>query len=174
MEIRNKLEVDLCFEVPRELRKELSRPYGILFTKVGPLLDFLKGKKRVISVGDVVTDTLVRNGIFPFIAVIDGKTKRVITTEQKVRPSFTLKNEPGVLRLTSIKFVEKILSDEVPSVLFVEGEEDLFVIPFVMYGRQGDVVVYGQPNAGAVALEVTRAMKWRVNDIFRGFAVKKC
>uniref|UniRef100_A0A0F2LQ04 GTP-dependent dephospho-CoA kinase n=1 Tax=Candidatus Aramenus sulfurataquae TaxID=1326980 RepID=A0A0F2LQ04_9CREN len=174
MEIRNKPEVDLCFEVPRELRKELSRPYGILFTKVVSLLNFLEGKRRVITIGDVVTETLLENDFSPFIAVVDGKTKRTISTGQKVKPSFFVKNEPGLLRLESIKLVERLLNSETPSVLFVDGEEDLFVIPFVIYGRLDDVIVYGQPNAGAVALEVTEAMKWRVEDIFKRFTVKKC
>ncbi|MCI2415267.1 MAG: DUF359 domain-containing protein [Candidatus Aramenus sp.] len=160
--------------MPCELRKELSRPYGILFTKVIPLLNFLEGKRRVITIGDVVTETLLENNFSPFIAVVDGKTKRTISTGQKVKPSFLVKNEPGLLRLESIKLVERLLNSETPSVLFVDGEEDLFVIPFVIYGRLDDVIVYGQPNAGAVALEVTEAMKWRVEDIFKRFTVKKC
>jgi len=110
----------------------------------------------------------------PFLSIIDGKTKRIIKTKESIKPTYYIKNEPGILRIESIDLINRVLMSTSSSVVFVDGEEDLFVIPLVLAGEKGDLVVYGQPNAGAVVLEVCEATKWRVNDIFKKFQLKNC
>lgn len=46
-----------------------------------------------------------------------------------------------------------------PVVLFVEGEEDLLVLPVVLESPEGVFVVYGQPHRGIVLIKVTSAIK---------------
>ncbi|ARM75805.1 GTP-dependent dephospho-CoA kinase family protein [Acidianus manzaensis] len=178
MEIRDKYQIknDICYILPTNARHELSRPYGILFSHVDNLANFLNNFKRIISVGDVVTKTLLDNEIIPFLSIVDGKTKRKAFIIDKNFQAINVLNEPGVIRLSVMKTLYKILKSDTKGTTFVmvNGEEDLLVIPVVIYGKEGDVVVYGQPNAGAVALEVSEAMKWRVKDIFSKFEVKKC
>ncbi|WP_235185662.1 GTP-dependent dephospho-CoA kinase family protein [Candidatus Acidianus copahuensis] len=131
--------------------------------------------KRIISVGDVVTSYLVKEGIIPFLSIIDGKTKRQVYVNN-IADSKTihLRNEPGVIRLSVMERIRKILDDNKKSTLLIDGEEDLLVIPAVMYGHIDDVIVYGQPNVGAVGLEVSDIMRWRVKDLLSKFIVKKC
>ncbi|AWR97165.1 DUF359 domain-containing protein [Acidianus sulfidivorans JP7] len=178
MEIRDKSQIneDICYILPKSVRNELSRPYGILFSSTIDLINFVTNFKRIIAVGDVVTKNLFDHGIVPFLTIVDGKTKRKKYMTLKAINSISITNEAGLIRLSSIKILEKILKSDANNSTFimVDGEEDLLVIPVVIYGRDGDIVVYGQPNAGAVVLEITDIMKWRVKDIFSKFEVKKC
>ncbi|BDC19194.1 hypothetical protein HS5_20840 [Acidianus sp. HS-5] len=160
--------------MPKEIRKELSRPYGILFKSTEKLLKYVDNFERIISVGDVVTQELLKNDKRIFLSVIDGKTKRNIKSSMKFSKYITVKNEPGIIRLSAMSYIKSALNSFSNSVIYVDGEEDLLVIPATLYGKEGDLIIYGQPNAGAVALEVCEATKWRVKDIFSKFIVKKC
>ena len=174
MEIRDNSQVDYCFHLPFELRSQLSKPYGILFRSNAKLKEFLtSNKSRIITVGDVVTTTLLDLGITPFLSIIDGKTKRKIKVELNAN-SERIVNEAGLIRLSAILKIKEVLESNSSKVLYIDGEEDLLVIPIVIYGRKGDIVIYGQPNAGAVMLVIDELMKKRVLDIFRQFRVEEC
>ncbi|MCY0874600.1 MAG: DUF359 domain-containing protein, partial [Acidianus infernus] len=64
--------------MPKEVRKELSRPYGILFKSTEKLLKYADNFERIITVGDVVTQELLKNNRSVFLSIVDGKTKRNI------------------------------------------------------------------------------------------------
>ncbi len=179
MEVRDKYQVDLCFYLPKEVRKELSRPYGILFKSTEKLLKYIDSFERIITVGDVVTQELLKNNKRIFLSIIDGKTKRIIKSSMefsnyKFSNYIRVKNEPGIIRLSAMSCIKSALNSLSSSVIYVDGEEDLLVIPATLYGKEGDLIIYGQPNAGAVALEVCETTKWRVRNIFSKFTVKKC
>ncbi|BCU70698.1 GTP-dependent dephospho-CoA kinase family protein [Stygiolobus caldivivus] len=177
MEIRNNYQVDYCFILPNNLRNQLAKPYGILFINDHKLFNFLgaRGSSRIITVGDVVTRTLLSHNIIPFLPIIDGKTKRKIEVGEEII-SERVVNEAGLIRLSAILKIERLLKSETSrgKVLYVEGEEDLLVIPAVIYGRNGDIVLYGQPNAGVVALVIDNFMRKRVLEIFTKFKVVRC
>jgi uncharacterized protein (UPF0218 family) len=62
----------------------------------------------------------------------------------------------------------RALSDAVlhpPVTIFVEGEEDLAVIPLVIAAPEGTVVLYGQPHEGVVLRTVDDTAK----NTARGF-----
>ncbi|MGC9106224.1 MAG: GTP-dependent dephospho-CoA kinase family protein [Thermoprotei archaeon] len=176
MEVRDKGEVDVCFKLPLEIRKELSRPYGPLFVNVEAFFRFIKDKDFV-TVGDVVTETSFSLGLRPRLALIDGKTKRVISKEVKSVEGYeviSVRNEPGLVRASTIEVLKKLLDSGKRSVVLVEGEEDLLVVPLVLYMNEGSYIVYGQPNAGIVVLEVNRFSKERVKVLFERFIPTRC
>ncbi|MDT7876065.1 MAG: DUF359 domain-containing protein [Sulfolobaceae archaeon] len=174
MEVRDNNQIDYCFILPNELRQLLIKPYGFLFTNEDLLIRYIKGvNSRIISVGDVVTVTLFKHGIKPFIAFVDGKTKRVIKISSNSY-SITLLNEPGLIRLSAMSKIKELLSSNSHNVVFVEGEEDLLVIPVILYSNNGDIIVYGQPNAGIVMIRNNALIKEYVEDLFKRFKVKKC
>ncbi|AWR99529.1 GTP-dependent dephospho-CoA kinase family protein [Metallosphaera hakonensis] len=173
MEVRDKREVDLCFKPSRGVRKELSRPYGILFSDTAKLISYLSNFNRIVTVGDVVTNSVISAKLTPFLTVVDGKTKRSISvTPHSIGK--TIVNEPGLLRLSTMLKIKEIMEGDSPTSVFIVGEDDMIVIPAIIYGRKGDVVVYGQPNAGAVCLENWEGSKWRVMDILSKFVVERC
>ncbi|BFH73426.1 GTP-dependent dephospho-CoA kinase family protein [Sulfurisphaera javensis] len=164
--------------MPEDLKKELSRPYGFLFTDKNSLINFLllnKGQ-RIITVGDVVTETLRTNGIIPFLSIIDGKTKRNIKIDLKEDHLIKIRNEKSTIRLSSIKTIKDILNENYSkkSIILVDGEEDLLVIPVVLFGRDKDIIIYGQPNAGAVVIINNQLTRIRVKQILEKFYVKNC
>jgi len=165
--------------MPGSLKDELSRPYGFLFTNNNSLIEFLHKKKnnRVITIGDVVTSTLESINIIPFLSIIDGKTKRYIQMKIIKENSIHVKNEKSLIRLSVMNLIQKILNDEIKmdkNVILVDGEEDLLVIPVILFGKNNDIIIYGQPNAGAVLIINNLFVKLRVKQILEKFIVKKC
>ena len=61
--------------LPDRLRDELKKPLGFLFNEE-ELLNFLKNEKYIVSIGDLVTNTLLINNIIPDFCIVDLKTKR--------------------------------------------------------------------------------------------------
>lgn len=165
--------------MPNSLKQELSRPYGFLFINTNSLIKhlLLLKQNRIITIGDVVTSTLVSHGIYPFLSIIDGKTKRHIQLEVNEENILRVKNERSVIRLSVMNLIQKILNNEIKlenKTILVDGEEDLLVIPVVLFGKDGDIILYGQPNAGAVVIKNNKLVKKRVKEIFQKFLVKKC
>lgn len=170
--------MDICFRLPQGLRKELARPYGFLFVNNEALFEFLKRtKSNFYTVGDVVTSTVLERGLLPKIAIVDGKTKRVIKTSMVDHSGFRIlrvTNEPGLIRGTVLNVLRNALESNERLILEVEGEEDLLVIPLVIFAKEGDLVLYGQPNAGAVVLEVNALSRLRVKALFENFEADTC
>jgi len=164
--------------MPEYMKEELSRPYGFLFTNSNSLLKFLRKKEnsRIITIGDVVTSTLQSNNIITFLSIIDGKTKRNIKIRILEENAIKIKNEKSTIRLSSMNLIQKILNneDKARKTILVEGEEDLLVIPVVLFGKDKDIILYGQPNAGAVVIINNKFTRIRVKQIFEKFIVKKC
>lgn len=90
------------------------------------------------------------------------------------RSSEVITNEAGILRFSAMSKIKEIMYGREPRSLFVNGEDDMMVIPIILYGKNGDLVVYGQPNAGAVCLENWEGSRWRVMDIFSKFTAELC
>jgi len=177
VEIRDYSQVDYCFILPQELRNQLAKPYGILFTNNAELLHFLKSRKnsRIITVGDVVTKTVLDLNLTPFLSLVDGKTRRKFSIEKRTGME-RVKNEAGLIRLSAISKIKELLEidSDASKVVYVEGEEDLLVIPIVIYGKDGDIILYGQPYAGAVVLIIDDLIRRRVMEIFTKFSIVKC
>lgn len=180
MEIRDKSEIgDFCFYIPKEQRKEFVRPYGILFTSTSELLNYLKSYRMIISVGDYVTLLLQKNGVLPNIAIIDMKTKRTEGIHVNVnmfKNVIKVKNEPGIIRYSVCMLLKEIIEKrkDINTLLIVDGEEDVLVLPTSLYADFNSVILYGQPNAGTVVMEVNKYSKWRAYDLFSKLKVKKC
>jgi len=133
-------------------------------------------------VGDIVTETLVKVGIVPYLAIIDGKTKRKSTTSfinyENIFQILRAKNEAGVIRYSVFLLIKNILREEGLGknyLLLIDGEEDLLTIPVILYSnRDKDIVLYGQPNAGAVVIRPSDAIIWRVHEILGKMVIKPC
>ncbi len=69
------------YKLPKKLRKELAKPFGKIFEEPNAAknVDLYLRKNRtpmLIAVGDVTAANLIKYGRFPYISIIDGKTKR--------------------------------------------------------------------------------------------------
>jgi len=68
-------------------------------------------------------------------------------------PRTDVKNPPGMLTGDLIDALHDAMAMP-PALIYVDGEEDLAVIPAVLAAPDGAVVLYGQPGEGVVALLV--------------------
>jgi len=151
--------------LPEEKRHLFKAPFGTLYSNISDLLPLLKGHV-VYSVGDVVTSRLLQNGIIPAVAVIDGHTMRVPCRNelQAYARVVNVKNPPGAISDALIRELAAALKAP-PVIIFIEGEEDLAVIPLVILVQEGDLILYGQPGEGVVLRFVDSQAKKRAQEL---------
>lgn len=153
-----------------EGRRHLFRtPFGTLYPEIDQVIPLLRDA-TVYTVGDVVTYHLIQKGIIPAIAIIDGHTMRIPCNRSPAvyRRRRSAWNPPGTLTEELMDALECAVAD--PGVLiFVEGEEDLAVIPLVLSAPEGAVILYGQPGEGVVLCRVTEAAKEQARTLLSYF-----
>jgi len=121
----------------------------------------------VISVGDMVSRSMLQSSISPQVLIIDNKIMREPITPISIDVDRTLhvKNPPGTLTEEVWPTMEKAIQPNRRTRVLVEGEEDLLTLAAVLCAPLGSLVVYGQPHEGIVVIEVTKLMK----ETVRGF-----
>ncbi len=137
--------------LPEEHRDLFKKPFGTLYGSIGELLPLLRDRV-VYAVGDVVTHNLLNAGIVPDIAIIDGFTMRLPCA----RPPLPLAGKQLVARNPAGTITDELMSAiadlirDPPGVIFVDGEEDLAVIPLIIAAPPDAAILYGQPGEGVV------------------------
>ena len=162
-------ETDVVVALPEQLRGELKEPMGPVFADPGELLAHVEG--RLIAIGDIVTYHFEQVGVSPDVAVVDGRTKREAVAEE-VRAvidsdtdRITVENPPGTLSADLLSGLLTALDSSEHTVLSVDGEEDLAVLPAILAAETGASVVYGQPDEGMVHVAVTPERKAEIADL---------
>ena len=155
--------------LPEHIRGEFRKPFGDLHPSIPSLLPLLRGH-TVYTVGDVVTHNLIRAGVTPDVAIIDGHTMRVPCTRAVTLPARYLKarNPAGTISDQLIHAIRDAVAHP-PAVVEVEGEEDLAVIPLVLEAPEGALVLYGQPGEGVVLRKVDRTAKQAAGEYLARF-----
>lgn len=159
--------------LPQSLRSAFKEPFGPVYTDPERLLDAVDGP--LIAVGDVVTAHLLRAGRTPDVAVVDGRTKREEISPETAAaldalpPGHHVENAPGELSRALLRALRTAAVSAEPQVLDVEGEEDLATLPAVLVAPDGAAVVYGQPDAGMVLVEVTPETRAEILDLLGQF-----
>ncbi|MDI3475322.1 MAG: GTP-dependent dephospho-CoA kinase [Thermococcaceae archaeon] len=161
----------LLFKLTPELRKELKNPLGLIVRGdiPEPYLRVRRELERapyLVTVGDVVTENVLRLGIKPHLAVYDHKTQRKEYTPDIEFDAvvLTVKNPPGTITKALLNAVKKgfeLVERGRRVYIKVDGEEDLAAIPAVLYAPYGSIVLYGQPGEGVVLIKVTPKCKLR-------------
>lgn len=157
-----------------KLRKELKFPLGLLIS--GSFEETSKAVKRLIekqkpvktiSVGDVVSETLIRSDVYPDVLVVDNKVLRepVKSIEVEVNRTLCLKNPAGVLTEEAWVVMREALEQEGVTRIMVDGEEDLFTMVAVLCAPKGSLIFYGQPGRGMVAVKVTEKTIGKVRRV---------
>ena len=154
--------------LPKKLRPTLKKPWGkVLLGKRKEVLRkferFLKNKKfkKIITVGDFCSKTLPSD-----IKIFDGKIKRR-KIKKILNYSLKCKNKPGTIQKEVWKIMKKAIKEN--KNVFVEGEEDLLVIPVVLFAPKNSLVVYGFPKKGICAIEVNQQMKNKIKNLLKLF-----
>jgi GTP-dependent dephospho-CoA kinase len=155
--------------LPSRHRSLFKEPFGILFPSIDKILPLLPGK-IIFSVGDVVTSNLLMAGYPPDVAIIDGYTMRKPYPGVSI-PHYNqinVKNPPGTLTDELIAAIKSAIIT-LQTVIQVDGEEDLAVVPVALHAPSGSSLLYGQPGDGVVLLEITPEIKVRAEELFSCF-----
>jgi len=159
--------------LPVHLREELRRSFGTpifgkkkeVFKKFQKIIQKKKFKK-IITVGDYCSLTLPSD-----IKIFDGRIKR-----KKINPppSFgggllRCSNPRGTIQKEVWQIIKKSLKEN--KNVFVEGEEDLLVIPFVLLSEKNTAVVYGFPKKGVCLIEVSPLIKKDFKELLNKFKI---
>ncbi len=170
-------------KLTEELRKILSEPQGKLYEGEGvePIRVALSEINFAIlaCVGDIVTYYALKSQFKPDIVVIDGKSIRkslnadIKAEIDRMTSNYTTieaKNPAGHITEDLVeKLFEaiKIAKSGSKAKVFVEGEEDLAVMPLAIMLPKGSLIVYGQPRRGVVAVAVSREKKVDMFDLVK-------
>ncbi len=161
------------FRLPEGERHLLKKPFGTLYKDLKDVLPVLLGKK-VYAVGDVVTRNLLLHGVIPAVAVIDQRSMRAPCGDIPHYNSqrYSARNPAGTISDELIDRIDKALHTE-PSMIVVDGEEDLAVIPVMIHAPIGGILVYGQPEEGIVVREITAKARKEAEALLSHFIREK-
>lgn len=192
------LDFNYDYYITPEARLLLAKPAGELLTdsievnikKVKNLFEEkskLKGKKddyTIICVGDVVSEAYLGNKELLShlkMCVIDGHTKRKKYSFENYKDLFkkvTLHNPPSLISGNACQQLQSLLQSEQKHLVLVDGEEDLLVIPLVLYAPENTFIIYGQPPvtdvgmnipSGMVIITIDEDIKRKINTILEKF-----
>jgi uncharacterized protein (UPF0218 family) len=162
-------DADVVLILQYELRSELKKPMGPIYTDTDALL--ADAGDPIVAVGDVVTYHLLEADRRPDVALVDGKTKRE-AVEGAVWAAIDgfdhraeVANPQGTLSADLLTELRAALERESSTVLVVEGEEDLAALPVLAAAPDGASLVYGQPDEGMVLAAVTTGAREGALDI---------
>ncbi len=156
-------------KLPAELRSELKEPLGPIYTDTEKLLSDVGDP--VVTVGDIVTYHFLEADSRPDVAVVDGKTKRerverdVLGAIESFDERIDVANPQSTITDELLEALAKALENADPTVIVVDGEEDLVTLPAVIAVPEGGSVVYGQPDEGMVLVTVDSESKRRCQDL---------
>ena len=160
--------------LPEKLRKRLKKPLGTLIAgnfdeTVKRFREILAKEKpaRLIAVGDAVSESLMKNGVFPDVFIIDNKVMRKEITPLKFGAERTLyaKNPAGTISKEAWEKIKNALNSDLQTKIIIDGEEDLLALPAVLFAPEKSFVVYGQPREGMVVIKVTEEKRREVKSI---------
>ncbi|HZD43575.1 MAG TPA: GTP-dependent dephospho-CoA kinase family protein [Methanomicrobiales archaeon] len=157
------------YRLPDGHRIQFQKPFGTLYPDIEAIIPLLK-ERRVYTVGDVVTLNVLRHGIRPDVAIIDGHTMRAPCNRSPDLESRRIRarNPPGTISDDLIQKIWEALLHP-PALIVVDGEEDLAVIPLVLQAPLGTIVLYGQPGEGVVLREVDEGAKSEAESLLSLF-----
>lgn len=160
------------FYLTNKARLQLEKPFGIpIFGKKKQVIKkfkevIAKAKfKRIISVGDYTSLTLASD-----IKIFDGRIKR--NTKAPIQKhSLSCFNPPASINKDVWKILKMALSKN--KNVFIDGEEDLLVIPTILLAQKREAVVYGLANKGICLIEVCSKIKKYLRKLLKSFQKEK-
>jgi uncharacterized protein (UPF0218 family) len=157
--------------LPENLRENLKKPLGQLLKDSEVTKDIvLKNMGQdafLITVGDATTERMIKLGIVPSLQIVDSLEKRQQRNlpEGMVKTSLSCNNPPAEITDESITSIKQAFDMDKPVRIIVKGEEDLLVLPAVLFAPENSIVMYGQPNEGLVIVKINEGIRNKAKAI---------
>ncbi|HDD25464.1 MAG TPA: DUF359 domain-containing protein [Acidilobales archaeon] len=168
-------------KLPQDLRKVIAKPHGLVIIDrhefvASVLHKFIHKGYEVIAVGDVVTSTCVKHRIKLKLGIVDFKTLRkeaVLLKLNELSTYFdkilTIVNPAGYLSKEASLRLKELLEDTKSYLVIVDGEEDLLIMPALLYAPNNSLVIYGIPSLGVGMFLVNPEVKVIVKALVENF-----
>jgi len=154
--------------LPPGLKKELRKIWGFpIFGRKEEIAqkyeNLIKKKKyqTIISIGDCCSLNLYSD-----VKIFDGRIRRK-KIKNIPRFHFKVKNPPGLIKKEVWPKIEKAIKEK--KNIFVEGEEDLLVMPAILLSKKNTAIVYGFPQKGICLIEISPSIKKEIRELFKKF-----
>jgi uncharacterized protein (UPF0218 family) len=160
--------------LPDDLRDILKKPIGELVNEK-QLLELLSKEEFIVSIGDQVTYTILKNNIMPIFCVVDFKTRRggfplefiqiIKTYGDKV---IRVNNPQGCITDELWNAIENAFQkadERIFTRIEVDGEEDLASLVAIFLAPLDVTIIYGLPNKGVLVVKPTYKNKEKVSEI---------
>jgi uncharacterized protein (UPF0218 family) len=158
------------YKLGNYLREEFSRPLGAVIGN-SELEAYFKGLEikdsSLVTVGDRTTEYFVTHGHRPRLQIVDSLEKRA----KRNAPVggfdhiTSVSNPAGGISGEAMELVRLELGRGDAARILVNGEEDLLVLPAVLFADDGADVFYGQPNEGMVHVRVSSQTRKKVAEM---------
>jgi len=158
-------------KLPDSLRDQMKIPLGILIpenhTQKNEIQKFIPENSYIVTVGDRTTEKMIDFGLIPSLQIIDGQEKREKREPPKLENAteLTVDNPAAEITSQSISVIKKAFDMKSPVRIFVNGEEDLLVLPVCIHAPENAVVMYGQPHEGLVIVKVSPEIRNKVQTL---------
>ena len=121
----------------------------------------------IISVGDIVSRSMIEYGVSMNVLVVDNKVMRKPIQPITVDADQTLyaNNPPGAITDEAWAAIRSAVEQEGRTKVIVDGEEDLLALVAVLSAPENALVVYGQPHVGIVVVKVTEETREKMRRI---------
>ena len=127
--------------------------------------------EKMITVGDVVSLTVRRNGMVPLLSIYDGFTERHEMTgfaayvESHGLEERVVDNPAGSVTRELEDAIRNAITGDA-GIIRVEGEEDLAVMPCILHAPDGYDIVYGWPGRGMMCVTTDERIRKRVKELW--------
>ena len=149
----------------------MKDPLGILLpenqTQKNEIQKHLADNSYIITVGDRTTEKMIGFDLIPSLQIIDGQEKREKREPPKLENAteLTVDNPAAQITSQSISVIKKAFTMQSPVRIFVNGEEDLLVLPVCVHAPENAVVMYGQPHEGLVIVKITTEIRNKAQSL---------
>lgn len=171
----------ITLSLPESLRSTLRYPLGTVVAGTDATRDETAAETvrkvqamkapHIITVGDIVYESLGKAGLKPDVAIIDNRNNRKELHTSDHRASAKM-NKAGTLMPGAIAMVKKAFRELGSSrniTITIRGEEDLLALPAILFAPLDTLVIYGQYQKGIVIVKVTEEIKEAVRGMVEQF-----
>ena len=149
--------------LPASERQAFKEPIGNEL-RDSDLESFSRGN-LLVTVGDVVSLTFRKHGIRPDLSVYDGFTERremtgfaeLVEDEPKER----VVSPAGTISAELADAIRRSIEGSGSGLILVEGEEDLALLPCILYAPLGTRIVYGWPGRCMMLVTTDEAIQMK-------------
>ncbi len=162
-------------QMPESLRSTLQAVSG---ETIKSIQDIVVGSPLVITVGDIVSVSAVKDMVTPGIMIFDHRTGRETITDPHIlsllpRPTQTVQNVAATISNDAANSIhtaiKAYLQEGEKAALRIEGEEDLLALPAILLAPLGSAVVYGEKLKGMTVMHVDEERKAEIVQLIKQF-----